>query len=49
MGGLPFDPPPINESKSRVNLDILWIAYRRRINGTETIYNGANYRIFASG
>ncbi|MDY0029903.1 MAG: tetratricopeptide repeat protein, partial [Pseudobdellovibrionaceae bacterium] len=42
------DPPPINESGSRVNLGILWTHLRRNRNGSEEIYDGADYRVFAS-
>jgi hypothetical protein len=43
------EPPPIKESISGVNPDKLWATLRRHINGTEALYGGADYRIFAAG
>lgn len=43
------EPPPINESGSRVNLGILWTHLWRSRNGSEEIYDRADYRVFASG
>jgi hypothetical protein len=43
------EPTPINESGSRVNLGILWTILWRSKNGSEEIWGGADYRIFASG
>lgn len=43
------EPPPINESGPRVNLDILWTHLRRIKNGSEEIYDGADYWVFAAG
>jgi hypothetical protein len=44
---LKSEPPPINESVSRVNPDKLWATLRRYINGKEALYGRADYRVFA--
>lgn len=44
-----IEPPPINESGSGVNLDILWTTLRSSKNGSEEIYDGADYRLFTTG
>ncbi len=49
LGYLAGEPPPIKESISGVNPDKLWATLRRHINGTEALYGGADYRIFAAG
>ncbi len=46
---LNIGPPPINESKPRVILGMMWTSSGRVLHVTAEVYGGADYRLFAAG
>lgn len=44
-----IEPPPINESGSRVRLDRYWTSFKGEEHGEKALYGGADHRISAAG
>jgi hypothetical protein len=43
------EPPPINESGSRVRLDRYWVSFKGEEHGKKALYGGADHRASAAG